>query len=113
MSVGQSKIGGKVRDKIVLNTPYNIRKVFYNKETGQQVAVANMYVHEPEEEHPQLVEWSDIMVSIPVESMAGWHVEVRGLADARKVASRECTSIGRIYNRFILIPWAFLNGKLS
>lgn len=56
-----------MRSKIVLNTPYTFRKVFYNGATGRQVAIASFYSYEPEEEMPHFVEWSDVKVSVPIE----------------------------------------------
>jgi hypothetical protein len=86
------------------------RAVYYNPRNKHQVAVISTYCYERE---GNLERWTDYKVSVPIEGRGGWHIELRTLKQARSVANLECTKGGKLLNRLVVIPLAFLGGKLS
>lgn len=53
------------------------------------------------------------ILSVPIEGMGGWQVRCSSMAEAQKVANRECSICGKLLNRFVGIPLFLIQGKLS
>jgi hypothetical protein len=77
------------------------RAIYTNDSTGVQVAVL---VREPQGDKVRL--------SIPIEGMGGWAVTLPSPQLATKVAHREVSMVGRLYNRIVFLPWAFIRHEL-
>jgi hypothetical protein len=78
------------------------RAVYYNPRNNHQVAVISSVTPGP-----------TFRISVPVEGRNGWHIECDTAQQARSIAHLECTKIGKLLNRLVVIPLAFLGGKLS
>lgn len=87
--------------KVVLDSPNQIRGVFYSNRTNRQLAVLNSLRSRP-----------GVRLSVPIEGMGGWHVILPSTKSAYRVAERETTRWGRIYNRTVFMALAFLIHKL-
>lgn len=89
--------------KIVLNGSRGTwRAVYYNPRNNHQVAVVSSVTPGP-----------TFKISVPIEGMGGWHIECATLKQAQSIAHLECTKRGKMLNRLVTIPLAFLRGKLS
>lgn len=72
------------------------RGIFISSKTQRQVAVAT-----------NLWKGGKVKLSIPIEGMGGWHVMVP-FRLAMKVASRETTRRGKVFNRLVFLPISFI-----
>jgi hypothetical protein len=101
----------KVTTKLVLNTPYKARIVAYDNETGRQVAVITADAAEPEDITPFMTEWF-FKVSVPIEGMNGWTIECNNWMAIEAIVTRECSVLGKLQNRLVTLPIAYLRGNL-
>lgn len=72
------------------------RGIFINNTTQKQVAVVT-----------RVDDKDKVKLSIPIEGMGGWHTII-SLRKAFRVASRETTFRGKLYNRTVFLPLSFL-----
>lgn len=77
------------------------RGVFYNGETGRQVAILTYNSR------------GKAKLSIPIEGMGGWHVDCKSDAEAWKIANRECYRMSKLFNRVVGMPIFYLQSRLS
>ena len=97
--------------KTILNTPYTVRMVAYSNKTQRQVATITGYAAEPDDTTPFMTEWF-FRISVPVEGMNGWTIECNNWPKITAIATRECSRLGKLQNRLVTIPIAFLRGNL-
>jgi hypothetical protein len=89
--------------KVVLNGSRGTwRAVYYNPRNNRQVAVIYSVIPGP-----------TFRISVPVEGKNGWHIECDTAQQAQSIAHLECTKRGKLLNRLVIIPFAFLRGKFS
>lgn len=87
--------------KVVVNAPKMTRGIFYHPVTCRQLAVLSY-----------TSPFKGYRLSIPIEGMNGWHVVMPTFWKAERVASREMTRFGKLYNRTIFMVAALLFYKL-
>ena len=100
-----------VTTKLVVNTPYKARIVVYNNETQHQVAIITGDAAEPDDTTPFMTEWF-FRISVPIEGMNGWTIECNNWPDILAIATRECSRLGKLRNRLVTIPIAYLKSNL-
>ena len=101
----------KITTRLVLNTPHKARIVAYNNKTGQQVAIITADATEPEDITPFMTEWF-FKISVPIEGMNGWTVQCNNWKAIEAIVTRECSALGRLQNRLVTLPIAYLRGNL-
>lgn len=101
----------RIETKLVRSTPYMARIVVYDKHTQRQVAVVTADAAEPDDETPFMTEWF-FKVHAPIEGMNGWTIECNDWSRIKRIATRECYHLGKLHNRLITLPIAFLRGSL-
>jgi hypothetical protein len=100
-----------VTTKLVFNSPYKTRIVAYNNKNRQQVAIITGDAAEPDDTTPFMTEWF-FRISVSIEGMNGWVIECNNWPEIMAIATRECSRLGRLQNRLVTIPIAFLRGNL-
>jgi hypothetical protein len=101
----------KITAKLVLNTPLKARIVAYDNKTGRQVGIITADATEPEDITPFMTEWF-FRISVPIEGMNGWTIECNNWKAIEEIVTRECSALGKLQNRLVTLPIAYLRGNL-
>lgn len=77
------------------------RAIFVSSVTKRQIAVLTQ------------LPCGKVKLSVPIEGMGGWCVTLPSIRHAIIIAAREVTSLGKLYNRVVFMPWAFFHHDLN
>lgn len=56
---------------------------------------------------------TDMVLSVPIEGMGGWGIKIQSFNESQRISNRECSKLGKLYNRVVTIPVALLRGNLT
>lgn len=96
----------KAQIRRVVDLPCTTRYIFYNNRKVQ-VSVLT-FLNDLDTGRV-----TDMILSVPIEGKGGWSIRPPSFEESQTISNRECSKLGKLYNRIVTIPVALLRGNLT